>query len=493
MGVRTAPAYAGRESSTTVWYNDPMPLPPRPSEQRDAPEVLEDIEIPIAAWQAARAPVHAPEAQERARRRTELQGALDLLEPLAARYYDFYAALRPSGPDGRSYNEERSLFLEHFLTDPAYAPTFVYTHPLVRDGARAAEDGEALRDLRAAFTRLGDPHVRALARSAVDATEQVFRLFAATRAGDDDAFHAVQYEMFGGVTPGSLRAAQEIAARPRPENGPTGVPVADALLAHTVHGSSLVAFFQRALELRGLANEFLVTSVPGATITTVTRFPAEGGMPQVRAPGMKTLNGLELLELEAHEIGVHAVTNANSRALGINATLGWGYELLSEGQGSWRALTVRAALTDTPPDFRRIDPVYVLGLDAIEHGANFREAFDRMFAAHMGRALSNADPHAEASTVYDRCVRIFRGTTDLRSGGRGFFKDKCYLQGAILAERFAAAGIGDVPCRGRFDPLRADDLVAVGVMDVAPAFDAEDRVLRTLADEVRDGRFETIV
>lgn len=464
---------------------------------------LDDV---LSVFRSARAtPVTAEVSAERRARLERLAAAVEQLKPLLEKYGSNLSYMEPAGRDGRSLDTEFKEFLGRRKTEPAAVPSFTYPKLV---GVEMGADLEEVRSIRERLSAEPDPHVRQVALHALALAEDTIAHLAAIQRGDDAAVMEIQHRMYGGVSPELAGFAGGVFER---RIGPMRAkeephPVINALEKNEFDSEEIAKYFSAALRAIGLDDVFRTEIVDDVHALTVQYYPPNGGRPRIAIPTKRVLDGHELLKLIAHEVGTHAVTNANAAANGLPLMLGYDYEMFQEGLAKMSELKVEGDIRNrevTGEDDDDLLPYNVLALEMVQGGANARQVFDRMIrlrarswiaknpkpAGKMRDELrkelklpgdaaltdeqrttlqEQLEQRAEAKgekASLTQLRRLFRGYSDLSVGGRAFFKDKIYLEGAMQARRFQQEGLEDVLLRARLDPMVAEHLVEVGLLD----------------------------
>ena len=162
-------------------------------------------------------------------------------------------------------------------------------------------------------------------------------------------------------------------------------------------------------------------------------------------------------------------------------------------------LDISSAMVDRGPL-----PYYVLALDIVQKGGNFRDVFEAILRAltfvHLSidkrdeagvpelvskgigaidhplpnldltpaeQEIFQATMESKEGKIYQetltQCRRLFRGFRDLSVGGRAFFKDKFYLEGSIVADNIIENGIEQYLFSEYVDPIASHQILGLDI------------------------------
>lgn len=463
----------------------------------------ERISDAVLSFKSALSSDATPEdLREESRLREQLIATLEPLRPYSEKYSDYYSYITPAGADGRTLDEEHNDFLDRRKDDPQAVPTYTYPNLMDLDYLDDEEDLEKMISDIKTDDKL-DKNVKSLAVKAIEAVKIKLELFRSIQSGNDQKTMTIQKRMFGELMPEAILVAREAYLnrididRKKPADN-----IVSKLKENEFNASEIQEYFNTALRELGI-NDVFGTEISNIVKSiTMKIFPEDGGSPRVFIPESRVVDGLYLLKLIAHEIGTHAVTGANALALNLPVELGPEYETVQEGVAKLSELQIESDIRRLNPD--EFDngplPYNVMALDIVNQGGNFRDVFEAMLRARsfiwlslncreapevkdllikakdaIAHPLPNLDLTSKEKelmalaekrvikSALTQCYRIFRGFHNLSVGGQAFYKDKAYLEGAIIAKQFQTDGLESVLIKGRIDPFYAQELIAIGI------------------------------
>ena len=230
---------------------------------------------------------------------------------------------------------------------------------------------------------------------------------------------------------------------------PPDSPMAKTLKAIKFHSGEIKAVFEYATGLLGIEGFKWIISSETKSITISTN-TMTGKIPLTRE-----VNGITLLSLVNHEIGVHLGVLAQSLRNGFGtASLGIGAGVIHEGIAKLVEEDVEEMILgySEPPG-----PYRVLGIArAIENGGDFWDTFDYLVSLREAeyKAQGKDEKFIEKnkySLPITALRRIFSCRLDLSKKGYIRTSEKAYLEGRMIAAKIREKGLLGYLLAGKFD------------------------------------------
>lgn len=251
-------------------------------------------------------------------------------------------------------------------------------------------------------------------------------------------------------------------------------------------------YFDIALKVAGLSDVFEVVIDTKKKACTVSYNNTQYGRPIIFIPKNLKVDGVRLLQLIAHEIGVHAVANHNHRQRIPAGEIGSGWEVIQEG---FAVLNEEMALQKIfGPDYvKDAGPYYTLAINKAKELHEIGE-FDILKVydyikdlkmQELSLSLANKDSDyvvqkADESTK-NILRRVFRGLYPYY-----FSKDLSYLKGNMLARVMCQKNMDKYGLAAKVDIKTIPSLIELGVFNDLAQSSVNPSQFNNIAKEVYD-------
>ncbi|MCK5466130.1 DUF1704 domain-containing protein [Candidatus Parcubacteria bacterium] len=395
--------------------------------------------------------------------------------------YDTFSFIKPKGRNGISYEEEFNLFLEKMekyldderdISDEEYLEMCpVFTYPEIEK--IEIEDLEnrvsKLKELEEEIkSKCESENIAKIAFELIEIAEAKINFHKHLKEGDlKKAFESSKI-IYGNINDDLCLKANEAYEQNLAflENKAEKSELEITLENNEFDAEDIKNYFEIAIVKAGLKDSGYEAVIDNSVsnITTAREGTSKYNHPVVLIPPDKKVNGIRLLELVAHEIGRHVVTDVYNTKQGLKGGMGKGWDVSSEGIAMKSEREIRKTIfNDLDPSFKyNSNKIYfVLAMEKIKDGYNFAQVYKYLYDLNYkeelyksgyynlkdeSEDLDNKDRNLEnkiadlekesklkaIDSVEKICLRIFRGF-DPKQGGMYFPKDKIYFEGEVQA------------------------------------------------------------
>lgn len=365
--------------------------------------------------------------------------------------------IEPSGGEGRSLNEEKDRFLESLDDETSdHCPEFSYPNLEEIDLDGKEEELSEIRDEIKEKSDEGNEAqqiVTKLYHYKINEELARVRWLKAVKDGDDN--RAFRYSNF---IYGSLRDEHVELANKRydeliemvdsmedeEESWKQGYQNIDEAIYES---KDIQKFFRAVIEEYGFEDQWNV-EITDEVSSITDQYKHKNG-PRIAIPVGRKVSAEKLLELSAHEIEAHALSDVNGSLSDLFILSGDiqpdRTEDIEEGKAVIRQEQALQEIFGESYETTGGLPWYVFAMAQAKNGANFRETFQAVEEKRYQYELRKADGDKEKARsaaqrqTWVTCRRVFRSITDLSQGGRFFSKDKSYLSGRNDVDKVVSA------------------------------------------------------
>ncbi|MEA2097902.1 MAG: DUF1704 domain-containing protein [Patescibacteria group bacterium] len=381
--------------------------------------------------------------------------------------YNLILLTKPSGEDGRSYDQEFDIFYKkiekfldekHSLSDEQYSDMCPgFTYPKI-DELKLEELETARLDLERITEDVENncksENVHKIIDETIDSGKaKIDYLIKRKNNNLEEAFNNAK-DFYGDANEDLCEKANAVYYEKIEflKNRPEKDELEKKLESSEFDAQAIKTYFELALIKAGLKESGFVVIVSDG-VSSITVRPEEC---KILIPIDRKVNGKKLLELIAHEIGRHVATNFYNKKQGFDSDLGKDWEIYSEGIAKISETRIKKEVFgDSYSDFEfDFEIYYVLAIEKIKEGWNYAKVFHYIYNKVLAEKLlenkygdlEEKDEELdkklfeikkkskdEAKDISDKiCMRVFRGF-DPKIGGFYLPKDKVYFEGKIKA------------------------------------------------------------
>lgn len=393
------------------------------------------------------------------------------------RKYDTLFFIEPKGENGVSYEEEFSSFFEkikdhldekEYLSDDKYfemCPTFTYPEIEKIDGKELENKKLELEKIKKKIEKCENENVSKISFELLELGNAKIDFHKYLKDGDLESAFECSKIIWGDIDDDLCQKANE-AYKQKIEflkNKDEKTELEDMLESNEFDAEDIKHYFELAITKAGLGDSgYEVVIDDSVTNIRVSTENPKYDHPVVLIPPDRKINGARLLELIAHEIGRHVVTNIYNEKQGFKETMGKDWNVFNEGISLKSEKEIKKAVFgDSVENFDYdIDHAYyILAMEKIKDGWNFAKVFKFLYDLSYEEELYKCkfydleDKYKESDVKNDdikkeiadlkeqsrekaidvakkKCLRTFRGF-DLKEGEEYLPKDTIYFRGEV--------------------------------------------------------------
>ena len=391
--------------------------------------------------------------------------------------YDTLFFIEPKGVDGISYEEEFKPFFEkiedhldeeEYLNDDRYSkmcPTFTYPEIENIDEKELEEKRLELKDVEEKIKKCENENVSKIAFELLELGNAKIDFHRYLKDGDlENAFECSKI-IWGDIDDDLCQKADKAYKQKIEFLKKRGekTELENILENNEFDAEDIKHYFELAITKAGLGDSgYEVVIDDSVTNIRVSTGNPKYDHPVVLIPSDRKVNGVRLLELIAHEIGRHVVTNVYNEKQGFKETMGKDWNVFNEGISLKSEREIKKEVFgDSVENFDYdIDHAYyILAMEKIKDGWNFAKVFKYLYDLSYEEELhkckyydlenkckeldvKNNDIKKEIADLKKqskekainvakkKCLRVFRGL-DPKEGGKYSPKDTIYFRGEI--------------------------------------------------------------
>lgn len=379
-------------------------------------------------------------------------------------------------PSGKfSMDEEIGRCLSEREAGKSYEPKFTFPKMEEVDWETLESkigDLEAIRN-KISSEKNGD--VQKVAGEIVSNYQAKMNILLALRQGDKKEAFRQSIIAYGDIDDGLIAKAQEVYEDKLNRDSDKKSDLQKKLEGMEFNAGDLQDYFNIALRELGDDNPYEVVidkSVKACTVDFNNR--------KILIPADREVNGKRLLELIAHEIGIHAMTNKRNNELFGGLGMGSDWETVQEGFAKLNEEAVGKEVFGADYEGSGASPYYILAMakarESLQKGedVDILAVYDYIFAlkkksieideVSLARyAKKNKIPlEVAADHMADKDTktvlrRVFRGLYPYY-----FPKDKAYLEGEEMARKMRSNNMDGYEYESKTDPRILPSLIKLG-------------------------------
>ena len=374
-------------------------------------------------------------------------------------FEDIFNLIEQSGLGGRSFDDEFNVFLQKREEKENYYPCFTYPNleKLPEKSFDKSENELNIIKKEILSERLNKNVVDILCDS-IDYELGKIHFLKNIKVGNYEKAFELAKETWGDISDILVKKAEKVYEK-KINTEEESSEVIELLKKNKFDSEDICNYFSYALKILGLDKENWKVVYGGKDIVVNYKNP-ENKFHTVTVPKERKVDGLKLLKLINHEIGVHALTNANNAKQGFGSLhFGKNYSLYQEGKAMLNELKIEEELLGEEKENRVVaHPYYVLAMNEVKNGKDFGEVFNHVFKLKKDE-LAKKSKGEETKTEKDAidfakkiCRRIYRGFNPAENSNLYFPKDKSYFEGEIGALEMEKGGVSDYLIKAKLDP-----------------------------------------
>jgi hypothetical protein len=367
---------------------------------------------------------------------------------------EFTYLIEPSGGEGRTLDEEKALFFESLSDENSdYNPTFTYPNLENYDLDKKEKELSIIQNEikeKNKLTNLQKIIIR-LYQDKVEEELIKIKWLKAVREKDDEKSFQYSNNLFGRLEKKHIYLARQYLSLAEKVDDKVWQTGYKNLEEEIYEPKDIKEFFENVLQEYDLRDKWKVEITD--EVSSITDQYKHINGPRMAIPiNRPNVSVIKLLELSAHEIEAHALSDINGNMSGLMIISGAiqpdRTEEFEEGKALLREqLSLKEIFGKKFPNFDKSDihPLYILAMGLVQKGYNFRKTFREMekfrYKIELDKSGGDKNIAREKSreTAWTIARRIFRSISDLSSGGKFFSKDKAYLIGLAEVEKFEKA------------------------------------------------------
>ena len=392
--------------------------------------------------------------------------------------YDTLFFIEPKGVDGISYEEEFKSFFEkiedhldeeEYLSDDKYSkmcPTFTYPEIENQIDEKDLESRKMeLKKIEKKIEKCENENVSKIAFELLELGNAKIDFHKYLRDGDlENAFECSKI-IWGDIDDDLCQKADE-AHKQKIEflkNKGEKTELENILENNEFNAEDIKHYFELAITKAGLGDSgYEVVIDNSVTNLRVSTENPKYDHPVVLIPPDRKVNGVRLLELIAHEIGRHVVTNIYNEKQGFKETMGKDWNVFNEGISLKSEREIKKVVFgDSVENFDYdIDHAYyILAMEKIKDGWNFAKVFKFLYDLSyeeelykckyydlenkyknldtenedMKEKIANLKKKSREEAIdvsKKKCLRVFRGFNP-KEGEKYCPKDTIYFRGEV--------------------------------------------------------------
>lgn len=406
-------------------------------------------------------------------------------------YEMVYSHFEPSGAEGRDFNQEVDLFLERRKEDIDYKPTFTYPEMDKLDIQKAENDLESLKTIEKNVENETNQNVRNIVLEMIVVVKAKISILLEIKKGNSEKAFENAKIAYGDIDDQICQKAEKYHRKKiefLKRNREKGI-VKSELEETIFNAEDIKEYFDLALDKGNLRYDNLEVIIDkGVTAIDVRPSDPNYDHPVILIPPDRKVNGVELIQLVAHEIGCHVVQNHYNHKLGLEGlSFGRDWETAQEGFAVRSEARIKKAIFgDSAVDFEYDvnRAYYILAMQKIKKGADFGEVYDHIFNLWKEEFLAEGDneekSEEKASEETKRILRrVIRGMYPYY-----FPKDRAYFEGEFMALEIEKEGVDKYPRQSRVDPALTSDMIEIGVYPRSYTYEKELEAATNVADRI---------
>ena len=391
--------------------------------------------------------------------------------------FDTLFYIEPKGRDEINYDEEFELFFEkikdhldekEYLKDDKYSemcPVFTYPEIEKINEKELKDKKQDLDDLEKKIKKCKNENISKIAFELLELGNAKVDFHKYLKNGDSENAFECSKIIWGDIDSDLCQKADE-AYKQRIKflkDKSEKTELENMLENNEFDAEDIKHYFELAITKAGLENSgYEVVIDDSVTNLRVSTKNPKYDHPVVLIPPNRKVNGVKLLELIAHEIGRHVVTNIYNEKQGFKETMGKDWNVFNEGISLKSEKEIKKIVFgDSAENFDYdIDHAYyILAMEKIKNGWNFAKVFKFLYDLSYEEELykckyydlenkykeldvKNNDIKEEIANLKEqsrekaidvakkKCLRTFRGF-DPKKGKLHLPKDIIYFKGEI--------------------------------------------------------------
>ncbi len=436
--------------------------------------------------------------------KNKLTKYLTEIDKVGSVYEMVYDYFEPSGSSGRTFKEEFDLFLKKRKNEKKniknrYCPTFTYPKLKKLSIKKLEEDIKKLEDIEKVASKERNEDIKIVVYSIIENFKTKINILVELKNNNLEKAFDYMKIVYGDIDEELVKIAEKCYAekieffKNYQKNLKKKNEGIEFLEKTYLNDKEIKEYFEIALEkARFKSSNFKVILTKEVRAIDVRYNDSRYKYPVILVPKGRKVSLLKMLELIAHEIGAHAMSNYYNDKLGLKGlSIGKNWESVHEGIALLNETELRGKILGVT-DFKiKALPYFVLAMNKAKKGYNFSEIYDYIFdLKHKEeRALGNSVKTSKKRAIFrteSTCRRIFRGFDPNNNGEIGiyFSKDLSYFKGEIEAKKMKEAGVDRYIYMSKVDPELMPNLLRLGIYNNCNAYKKEINEIKNVAIQI---------
>lgn len=421
------------------------------------------------------------------------------------RYYEMiYSYFEPSGSDNRTFKEELDLFLEKRKAEKKniknkYCPTFTYPKLKEISIKKLKEDIRRLENIERKAVEEKNKDIKIIVCKVIENFIAKINILIELKGNNlEKAFDNVKIA-YGNIDEELVKSAEKCYIKKikylknYQKEFKKKIKEIGFLEKTYFNDKEIKKYFEIALEKTGLKNnKFKVIITKNLRTIDVRYNDSRYKHPVILVPEGRKVCMRKILELTAHEIGAHAISNFYNDKLGLKGlSIGKNWETVHEGVALLNETELREKILGITDFEIKALPFFILAMDKARKGYNFAEIFDYIYDLKhkeeiiQGKSKKTSEKEAIFRTE-STCRRIFRGFNPKNDGKKGmyFSKDLSYFKGEIEIKKMKKAGVDKYIYMSKVDPELIPNLLRLGIYENCSTYEKEISKIKNVAIQI---------
>lgn len=378
-------------------------------------------------------------------------------------------------PEGNvSMEEEIEKCLAVRRQGGAYEPNFVYPKLQKLDGSELRHSLEMLEKIKERIENEVNNDVRIVAGQTLANYEAKIRILLALKSDDKGEAFRQGVAVYGDINDDLVaKAKRRYEERIKVKTSADKSPLEMVLEAKEFDAEDIKRFFELALKKSG-DNSYKVIVDDEVRVCTVDFNNEKYKRPVILIPHDRKVNGRRLLELIAHEIGIHSLANKRNNEFFGGLGIGGGWETAQEGFAILNEVLVMQEVLKKEDPSAGAPPYYILAMAKVRESMqagqkpDLLSVYDYIYDLEKREIILDKNMPDDISTdeevarnahkeTKNVVRRVFRGTYP-----NYFPKDKAYLEGEFIAREMKARRSDIYEYSSKTDPKILPNLIRLG-------------------------------
>jgi len=351
-----------------------------------------------------------------------------------------------------SYKQEIRLFMKEIKKDPNYNPIFTYPRiEKLQEDNVVSKIKKVVKMINRIKAEEKNEHIKNIIFEYAESLLAQMNIILNVKRGSDKETYKYSVKAYSDINPGLIMEADEYYQNKLKNVAFLDNSLRKKLKKIKISSEDLKCIFHKVLDLYHI-KDFNINIINNSELISISDYRNE-----IRIPNKRLYSCERVINLIAHEISTHAVSMANSRAIGFPmASIGKNAIIFKEGIAIYNEEKFGKYIFN---DYRPNDKDwFIYAMKLRRKGNSFGEIYlemkKRIFEQFIVQDVEQKEAEEEAEKEsLQICRRIFRGMHDLSSNNSYYYtKDLCYFKGFIESKKMAEANLDHYLTEIRVDP-----------------------------------------